>query len=270
MKNTVLITGASAGLGEEFAWQLAEQGFNLLLVARRTERLSTVQRNISIKYPSVSCLVLSVDLNEADALATLVNFVSLQKIELTGLINNAGFGIRGEFYALPANRQRELLQVNINALTMLSHAFIPHLTATSIAVHNNKIPHSQGVQAVPFIINVASTAAFQAGPNLALYYASKAFVLSFSEALHEELKGKIQVSALCPGATKTEFAEVARMSNSLVFKLRVMDKKAVVSYALKKRGKAIVIPGLMNKIGVIAVKLLPRFITRKLAYQIQK
>ncbi|WP_413702183.1 SDR family NAD(P)-dependent oxidoreductase [Psychromonas sp. KJ10-10] len=112
--------------------------------------------------------------------------------------------------------------------------------------------------------------AFQAGPNLAIYYASKAFVLSFSEALHEELKGKIAVSALCPGATKTEFAEVAGMTDSLIFKLRVMDKKVVVAYALKKRNKAIVVPGVINKIGVLAVKLLPRAISRKLAYQVQK
>jgi len=121
-----------------------------------------------------------------------------------------------------------------------------------------------------FIINVASTAAFQAGPNLALYYASKAFVLSFSEALHEELKGQVQVSALCPGATKTEFAEVAGMSNSLLFKARVMAKSTVVSCALKKRKRALVVPGLLNKIGVIAVKILPRWLTRKLAFQIQK
>jgi uncharacterized protein len=140
------------------------------------------------------------------------------------------------------------------ALTLLTHA----------SMHNLKKEKDS------FIINVASTAAFQAGPNLALYYASKAFVLSFSEALNEELNGRVSVSALCPGATHTEFADVAGMSDSLIFKLRVMDKKTVVNYALKNRRKAIVVPGLINKIGVLAVKLLPRLITRKLAYQIQK
>lgn len=262
IKNTVLITGASSGLGEEFAWQLAELGFNLLLVARRTEMLNTVQKKISVKYPLVSCLTLSVDLIEEGALATVVNFISAQNIELSGVINNAGFGARGPFASVDAQRQSDMLQVNINALTMLTHIFIAHLIEHSTAESNN--------QHLPFIINVASTAAFQAGPHLALYYASKAFVLSFSEALHEELRGQIEVSALCPGATKTEFAEVAGMSDSLLFKLRVMDKKYVVSCALKNRDRAIVIPGLMNKIGVVAVKLLPRFISRKLAFQIQK
>ena len=253
-ENTVLITGASSGLGEEFAWQLAALGYDLLLVARRSDKLSLLQKNICTEFPNLSCLILSVDLNESNAVSTLINFISLKKIKIIGLVNNAGFGQRGMFESLEAVRQSEMLHVNINTLTMLTHALIPHLL----------------VQKESFIINVASTAAFQAGPNLAIYYASKAFVLSFSEALHEELKGKIKVSALCPGATKTEFAEVAGMSNSLVFKLRVMDKKTVVRYAIKNRGKAIVVPGLTNKIGVLSVKLLPRFITRKLAYQIQK
>jgi len=253
-ENTVLITGASSGLGEEFAWQLAALGYNLLLVARRTEQLALIQKKICSEYPNRSCLILSVDLNEQNAVNTLINFIELKKIKMSGLINNAGFGARGMFADLPADKQSEMLQVNIHTLTILTHALIPHLNSPE----------------QPFIINVASTAAFQAGPNLAIYYASKAFVLSFSEALHEELKGKIKVSALCPGATKTEFAEVAGMSDSLVFKLRVMDKKTVVTYSLKNRGKAVVIPGLVNKLGVIAVKLLPRFISRKLAYQIQK
>lgn len=254
MKNTVLITGASSGIGEEFAWQLAAMGFDLLLVARRVDKLLSLRKKIVAKYPCQSCLVLPIDLIEENASEVLLNFIVLKKIQITGLINNAGFGLRGTFSDSSAIRQREMLQVNINVLTMITHTFIPALKS-----------HPQS-----FIINVASTAAFQAGPNLALYYASKAFVLSFSEALHVELKGQVMVSALCPGATKTEFAEVAGMSDSLIFKLRVMDKKVVVRCALKNRKNAIVVPGLANKIGVIVVKLLPRFITRKLAFQIQK
>lgn len=254
MNNCVLVTGASSGLGAEFAWQLASQGYHLLLVARRIERLTALQQQLKLKYPQLQVSILSLDLNEPNAIDILCVFIELQQIQLVGLINNAGFGVRGEFALLPASRQQQMLQVNISALTMLTHRSINALKT----------------QKQSFIINVASTAAFQAGPHLALYYASKAFVLSFSEALHEELKGQITVSALCPGATKTEFAEVAGMSDSLVFKLRVMDKKQVVRCALKNRGKAIVIPGLMNKMGVVAVKLLPRFMSRKLAYQIQK
>lgn len=254
MKNTVLITGASSGLGEEFAWQLAEQGYDLLLVARRVDKLLSLRKKIATQYPGQSCLILPVDLVEEDAAEILFNFVQLKNIHITGLINNAGFGARGPFSEVSAIRQREMLQVNIHVLTMITHTFIDQL---------KQQPNS-------FIINVASTAAFQAGPNLALYYATKAFVLSFSEALHEELKGRVFVSALCPGATKTEFAEVAGMSDSLLFKSRAMDKKTVVRCALKRRQRAIVIPGLVNKIGVIAVKLLPRWIARKLAFQIQK
>ncbi|PKG40275.1 SDR family NAD(P)-dependent oxidoreductase [Psychromonas sp. Urea-02u-13] len=254
MKNTVLITGASSGLGEEFAWQLAAQDYNLLLVARRSEKLALLAKKLTEKYPQLTVLVLSEDLNESTAVETIQTFIEAQNIRLVGLINNAGFGARGAFSELPIVRQQQMLQVNIIALTLLTHTLITHLKREKYS----------------FIINVASTAAFQAGPHLALYYASKAFVLSFSEALHEELKGQVAVSALCPGATKTEFADVAGMSDSLVFKLRVMDKDVVVKHALKNRGKAIVIPGLMNKVAVIAVKLLPRFMSRKLAYQIQK
>ena len=254
MKNTVLITGASSGLGEEFAWQLAALGYDVLLVARRVDKLLSLRKKIATKYPLQRCLILPVDLIEEDAADILLNFIALKKIHIVGLINNAGFGARGQFSEVSALRQRQMLQVNINVLTMLTHSFIPLL---------KQQPQS-------FIINVASTAAFQAGPNLALYYASKAFVLSFSEALHEELKGKVQVSALCPGATKTEFAEVAGMPESTLFKARVMDKHSVVKYALNKRRRAIVVPGVINKIGVIVVKLLPRWLTRKLAYLIQK
>lgn len=254
MKNTVLITGASSGLGEEFAWQLAALGYDVLLVARRVDKLLTLRKSIATKYPSQSCLILPIDLIEEDAAEILLNFISLKNIQITGVVNNAGFGARGQFSQVSALRQRQMLQVNINALTMITHIFIPLL---------KQHPNS-------FIINVASTAAFQAGPNLALYYATKAFVLSLSEALHEELKGKVLVSALCPGATKTEFAEVADMSTSMLFKARVMDKQSVVSCSLRNRHKAIVIPGITNKIGVIAVKLLPRWLTRKLAFLIQK
>lgn len=255
INNVVVITGASSGLGEEFAWQLAAQGYNLLLVARRFENLTTLKEKLTDKYPDQEYLALSLDLNVFDAPDRLFAFIKTNNIELVGLINNAGFGARGAFSALLIERQREMLQVNMTALTVLTHLSIPLLEKSENS---------------PFIINVASTAAFQAGPHLAVYYASKAYVLSFSEALHEELKGRISVSALCPGATKTQFADVASMSNSLAFKLRVMESKPVVAYALKHKSKAIVIPGVMNKISVFVVKLLPRFISRKLAFQIQK
>ena len=255
MKKVVLITGASAGLGEEFAFQLAEQGFSLLLVARRQGRLQQIQQQILVKYPEVSVFYVSVDLTELESAQQIVDYIQNQSLCLTGLVNNAGLGQRGAFSESALPRQMEMLQVNINALVCLTHLAIPLLKK----------------QQDSFIINVASTAAFQAGPNLAIYYASKAFVLSFSQALYEELKGEgIQVSTLCPGATKTDFIQLAQMPESTLFKLRVMEKQPVVSYALANTDKAVVIPGWLNKLSVFFVQLVPSSLARKLAYLVQK
>ena len=255
MKKVVLITGASAGLGEEFAFQLAEQGFSLLLVARREQKLQQIQQQILAKYPKIDVFYQSVDLTEQESTQQIVTYIQSQSLFLAGLINNAGFGQRGSFSEIALSRQMEMLQVNINSLVSLTHLAIPLLKE----------------QQDSFIINVASTAAFQAGPNLAIYYASKAFVLSFSQALYEELKGEgIQVSTLCPGATKTDFIQLAQMPESTLFKLRVMEKQPVVSYALANSNKAVVIPGWLNKLSVFFVQLIPGALARKLAYFVQK
>ena len=255
MSNVVLITGASSGLGEEFAFQLAAQGYSLLLTARRESRLAKIKSSILARYPAVSIYFFSADLSQPESAQKMLNYVHLKSLSLIGLINNAGFGLRGAFADLSLAQQMDMLQVNINALVRLTYLFIPLLT----------------VQKESFIINVSSTAAFQAGPNLAIYYASKAFVLSFSQALYEELKEQgIAVSALCPGATKTEFTKLAGMSESTLFKLRAMDKKPVVRAALANKGKAVVIPGLINKICVLFVQLVPSALARKLANLIQK
>ncbi|WP_028862077.1 SDR family NAD(P)-dependent oxidoreductase [Psychromonas aquimarina] len=255
MKEYVLITGASAGLGEEFAYQLAQQGFPLLLVARRQDRLERVQKKIKDLYPDLAVRCFSADLSEAGGAQAVSDYIDKESLSIVGLVNNAGLGQRGSFADSELSRQMHILQVNISALVSLTHLCIPLLRR----------------QKNSFIINVASTAAFQAGPNLAVYYASKAFVLSFSEALHEELKGQgIRVSTLCPGAVKTEFAQAADMSDSQVYKMRVMDKQPVVSYALANLNKAVVIPGLINKIGALAAQFAPRIFARKIAYLIQK
>lgn len=255
MKKVVLITGASAGLGEEFAFQLAEQGFSLLLVARREQRLQEIQQQLMLQYPDLDIHYFCADLTDNQAAQQIMDYVQAQSIQLAGLINNAGFGQRGTFSETELDTHLDMLQVNIRSLLALTYLVIPIFKQ----------------QQKSFIINVASTAAFQAGPNLAVYYASKAFVLSFTEALHEELKDKnIQVSALCPGATKTEFAQVADMSDSILFTLRVMERAPVISYSLANLNKAIVIPGLVNKFGALMAQLAPRSLARKLAYRIQK
>lgn len=194
------------------------------------------------------------DLAQAGAAEKLVADMAAQKVELTGLINNAGFGDRGDFSDLPLQRQLDMIQVNVTALVDLTWRLVPQLKTARDA----------------FVINVASTAAFQAGPNMSIYYASKAFVLSFSEGLHEELKKEgVAVSALCPGATASEFAQEANMTNTLLFKAGTMTTEAVVSKALAGRHRAIVIPGLKNLLMVWLGKLSPRMITRRLAGLLQ-
>lgn len=255
MKKVILITGASAGLGEEFAHQLAQQGFSLLLVARREEKLQQIQQQILVKHPDLAVFYLCADLTQQESAQQILTYIEAQSLLLSGLINNAGFGQRGSFSEIALTRQMEMLQINISSLVSLTHLAIPLLKQ----------------QANSFIINVASTAAFQAGPNLAIYYASKAFVLSFSQALHEELKGQgVRVSTLCPGATNTDFIQLAGMPQSTLFKLRVMEKQPVVRYALAKSNKAVVIPGWLNKLSVLFVRLIPAAVARKLAYLVQK
>lgn len=249
----VLITGASAGIGEEFARQLATQGHNLVLAARRLDRLETLASELRQRH-NLEVVCIASDLALAGASEKLVADMATHNVELTGLINNAGFGDRGDFSDLPLQRQLDMIQVNVTALVDLTWQLVPQLKAASDA----------------FLINVASTAAFQAGPNMSIYYASKAFVLSFSEGLHEELKKEgVAVSALCPGATASEFAQEANMTNTLLFKAGTMTTEAVVSKALAGRHRAIVIPGLKNLLMVWLGKLSPRMITRRLAGLLQ-
>jgi short-subunit dehydrogenase len=251
--NYVLITGASAGIGEEFARALAAEKENLILVARREDRLNNLARELA-ESSGVSVQVLAADLATPDGINTVVSTVAARNWQLKGLINNAGFGDRGPFSELSLERQLNMIQVNVTGLVALTRQLVGSLKAA---------PDS-------FIINVASTAAFQAGPGMAIYYATKAFVLSFSEALHEELRETgIAVSALCPGATASEFAAEANMTNTRLFKAGTMSARAVVRTALAKRRNAIVIPGLRNRLMIWSGKISPRLITRRLAGWLQ-
>lgn len=249
----VVITGASAGIGECFARALAAEKQNLILVARREERLNTLAAELKQQH-GVDAIVLKADLADGDGAEALARQITEGGWALSGLINNAGFGDRGAFADLALERQLSMLQVNVTSLVSLTWQLLPSL---------RKQPGS-------FVINVASTAAFQAGPNMAIYYATKAFVLSFSEALHEELKGSgIAVSALCPGATDSEFAQEANMTDTKLFKAGTMTAEAVVKQSLAQRRKAIVIPGLRNLLMVWSGKLSPRTVTRRLAGWLQ-
>jgi hypothetical protein len=245
-----LITGASAGLGAEFARQCAARGDALVLVARRRERLVKLKEELPTEAH-----VFVADLSVPDAPAQMLAQVRAAGLSVGTLINNAGFGLAGAFAELPADRQLEMIDLNIRSLTELCSLVLPDMRA-----------RGKGA-----ILNVASTAAFQAGPNMAVYYASKAYVLSLTEALHQELKGSgIGVTALCPGPTATEFFDVAGAGEGRLAKIAT-DPVAVVRAGLDglARNKAIVVPGLANKIGSQGNRLLPRAVMRRIIARIK-
>jgi len=246
MSGIVLITGASAGLGAEFARQLSKRGQRLVLAARRKERLDALAAEVG------NARTIEIDLSEPGAAARLVADVEAAGETIETLINNAGFGLRGRFVDLDAAREREMIDLNCGALTDLCRAVVPGM-----------IERRRGA-----ILNVASTAAFQPGPKMAVYFATKAYVLSFTEALHEELKPHgIKVSALCPGPTRTEFGDVAGIKTLGQFERLSMDAGPVVRAALEglEANKAVVIPGATNKIGAWSTRFAPRSVVRRIA-----
>lgn len=240
-----LVIGASSGLGAEFARQCSARGDELVLAARRRDRLEALAAELGGKAH-----VVAIDLSGPDAPARLLGEVERLGLHVETLVNNAGFGLAGRFASLPLDRQREMIDLNMGALTALTHLVLPGM-----------IDRKRG-----FILNVASTGAFQAGPGFAVYFATKAYVLSFTEALHQELKRKgVKVSALCPGPTRTEFGEVAGVTNAS-FDRFAADVGSVVSAGLKGLGKnkAVVIPGLTNKISAQSNRLIPRAAMRRI------
>jgi len=246
MKKVALVTGASAGLGVDFARQLSKRGHRLVLVARRKERLEELARELG------NARAAAIDLSKKDAAAKLLADLESNGETVDLLVNNAGFGLIGRFAELDAKRERQMIDLNVGALTELCRAVAPGMIARK----------SGG------IINVASTAAFQAGPKMAVYFATKAFVLSLTEALHEELKPHgIKVSCLCPGPTRTEFGEVAGFGGNGMFDRVAMESPEVVTAGLEglDSNKAVVIPGLVNKIGAAATRFAPRATVRKIA-----
>ena len=246
MQPVALITGASAGLGVEFARQLAARGHRLVLVARRKDRLDGLAAEIG------NARTVAADLSSPGAVAELMADVASAGETVDVLVNNAGFGLRGRFAELDAARQREMIDLNCGALVELCRAVLPEMLER----------RSGG------ILNVASTAAFQPGPKMAVYFATKAFVLSFTEALHEEVKAHgVRVSALCPGPTRTEFGEVAGINSIGSFERLAMDAGPVVRVGLDglDANRAVVIPGAINKAGAISTRFAPRSVVRRIA-----
>lgn len=253
---TALITGASAGLGEGFARELAGQGHDLILTARRAERLEGIAAELRGAH-GVAVHVFASDLQRPDVPEKLLADIAAAGLPVDTLINNAGFGLRGGFAEQDREEALGMIDLNCRALVALAHGVLPQMLER----------RSGG------ILNLASTAAFQPGPWMAVYYATKAFVLSFSEALHEEVRTQgVRVTALCPGPTRTEFAGRAGMTDMPLFTALAGDADGVVrdGLAALAAGRAVKVSGVANALMADATRFTPRILARKVAGSLQK
>jgi len=258
-KKTALITGASGGIGFELAKLFAADGYDLVLVARTRETLQKLAEELSARY-GVRAEVLPKDLALPGAPEEIHRQLGQSGVAVDILVNNAGFGTFGFFAETPPASTMEMLQVNMTALTHLTRLFVEDMRSKKFGR----------------ILNVASTAAFQPGPLMAVYYATKAYVLSFSEALANELRGTgVSVTVLCPGPTHTGFQKRAHMEGSPLTSggnLPVMDAATVarIGYRGLMKGKTIVIPGFVNRLLVFSVRFGPRSVVTSIARRLQE
>ena len=252
---TVLVTGASSGIGCELARLFAADKSNLVLVARRQEKLEQLAAELRRDY-GVEVRVLAEDLADPKSPQAIFDALAADSVTVDVLVNNAGFGAAGPVADLPLEKQLDMVQVNVAALTHLTRLFLPGM-----------IQRRSGG-----ILNVGSTAGFQPGPYMAVYYATKAYVFSFTEALAEEVIGTgVRVTCLAPGATATEFAAVADLENKLLFRLGTANASTVAQAGYRgfRRGKLLVIPGPRNKLGAMVVRFVPRAWVRKVVKRLQ-
>lgn len=259
MNKTALITGASSGIGYELAKQFARDRTDLVLVARDEPRLQQIAAEIETSS-GVSVKVIRADLSRATSSEEIYTETARLHIAVDYLINNAGFGLLGAFSDTDPKSELDMLQVNIVSLVHLTKLYLLDMLARG----------SGG------ILNVASTSAFQPGPFMAVYYASKAFVLSFTEALAEELRGTgLHATALCPGPTATDFVRRAKMENIRFMKSKAIAmmtaaKVAEIGYRAFLEGKAVVIPGFLNQLGAQSVRVSPRALVRRITRKLQE
>lgn len=256
-RGTALVTGASSGIGWEIAKLLAEDRYDLVLVARTEKKLRDLGRDLEAAF-GIHVTAMPADLSRPDGARHVLDELTRLGIETEVLVNNAGFGVYGHFSGTDYSKERDMIQVNIAAVTELAKGVLPGM----LSRRSGKI------------LNVASTAAFQPGPLMAVYYATKAYVLSFSEAIANELDGTgVTVTALCPGPTETEFQKAAGAQKSRLFTgPLVMDARsvAVAGYRGMQRGKRIVIPGLTNKLMTQSLRFSPRRLVTAVARRIQE
>ena len=254
-QENVLITGASSGIGHELALLFAADKSRVVLIARRKEKLESLAescKNLSGQEP----IVLPEDLNDPKSPDRLFEELSRRSVEVDVVVNNAGFGVLGSVAEIPLEKQLGMIQVNVAALTHLTRLFLPGMIER----------HRGGV------LNVASVAAFQPGPGAAVYFATKAFVLSFTEALAEEVDGSgLKVTCLAPGPTQTEFGAVSGMDKTEIFRKSIMNVMPVAreGYDGFRRGKTIVVPGIKNRAGIFGLRFAPRAIVRKIVKKMQ-
>lgn len=272
MTQTALITGASFGIGRALAHQFATHGYDVVLVARNEAALADVARALAngavnsdesrpthaagaaagagrSQTPRVH--IITADLTQPHSGRALFERLKADNMQVDVLVNNAGFGLQGPFAELPLDRQIDMLQLNVVALTELTRLFLPELLAR----------RTGGV------LNVASTAAFQPGPLMAVYYATKAYVLSLTEAIAEEVAGNgVKVSCLCPGPTVTEFATRAGMTGTNLFKTGGMSAEDVAreGFDAWNRGQVLCIAGGTNRRATMLVRLMPRSVVRRI------
>ena len=243
-----LITGASSGIGADMARILSEKGYDLILVARNKRKMESLSKELKTNVE-----IIPMDISSTYNCTELYNMVKKKDIDI--LINNAGFGLFGHFNTTKLDKELDMIELNIKTVHTLTKLFLKDF------FKKNK----------GHILNVASSAAFMPGPLMATYYATKAYVLHLTEAINEELKRdnkNVYVGALCPGPVNTNFNKVAGVS----FNLDSLESYDVAKYAINKmlKNKVVIVPGIKIKLGIFALRFLPRSLVRKIAYKIQK
>ena len=256
MNKTALITGATSGIGYELAYIHAKQGGNVVLVARSKDKLEQIKKDLENNY-NINVYVIEKDLSLKNSAKDVYDEIIKNNITVDYLINNAGFGDFGFFNDSDWGKLERMINLNITALTQLTKLFI-----------SDMIKQGSGR-----ILNVASTAAFQPGPTMAVYYATKAYVLSFSEAINNEVNGSgVTVTTLCPGPTKSGFQEAASLQESRLVKGSILaTSKEVAEYGYNSmlKGKSVAIPGIVNYLFANSVRFFPRSAVLKVARFIQ-
>ncbi len=252
---TVLITGASSGIGKELSYVYAENNFNLVLAARRKNNLEEIKNDLEKKH-SVSVNIFDIDLSKLDSAEKLYEKTKAMNLKVDVLINNAGFGVSGQFTDIDMDKEADMLMLNMITLTKLTKLFAKEMVKTGSG----------------HIINIASTAAFQPIPTMATYAATKAYVLSFSEAIAYELKKQsrigagVKVTAICPGATQSEFAQTADMGNPSMFnKAPTSRELAEFTYKAMIKGKTTAIHGAKNSFLTFTARFSPRKVVTAIA-----